>query len=427
MEFIFDNQTSKAISNEVEVLDGQSYRDGILKNRIKPILEATTIKGLLDVLEPTKQGLQTLGTEPFFTFTKSDRTLENPNVLSMKTLVDLTKCRPSHATQLHIEAIEERYNVGGEWILSNKLGLGERVQLQARLQPKPYCLASGAASIESPTPIGRGLVKLTGFFFNEDRVWSSYAFASHGLSLELKVPWIANFIFKGGAHAVARHIHSINEGASDTIRAAAGTSSLKVSASAELSHKGAYHNALAMIETAKPGDTQHLKSVGSLDVNFPLTPRRELELDLRGQIGYISSENNIPKLCDNFLIGGPGSIIGFKPFCVGPHDGSDYIGGQAFYTSRLAILGKIPYKKAASPLRMKAQIELGVLRTNSSDTMGSNLRSLLEERATSSSSIGLTYKTDRASFDILYVLPGQGGDAEVRQQGIHIGAQLNLL
>lgn len=427
MEFIFDNQTLKPISNEVEVLDGQSYRDAILKNRIKPILEATTIKGLLDVLEPVKQGLETLGTEPSFTFSKSGRKLEDPNVLSMKTVVDLTKCRPPHATRLHIKAIEERYSVGGEWLLSNRMGLGEQVQLQARLQPEPYSLASGAASVESPTPIGQGLVKLTGFFFNEDRVWSSYALASHGLSAELRVPWIANFLFKSGVHAVARHVHSINEGASDTIRAAAGTSSLKVSAAAELSHKGAYHNALAMIEAAKPGDTQHIKSVCSLDLKFPLTPGKELELDLSGQTGYISSENDKPKLCDNFLIGGPGSILGFKPFCVGPHDGSDYIGGQAFYTSRFAILGKIPSRKASSPLRLKAQIESGVLRANSSETLSSNLKSLLGDRATISSSAGLTYKTDRAAFDILYVLPVQGGDAEVRQQGIHIGAELNLL
>lgn len=430
MEFELDQQVTRPITNEVEVLNGASYRDVVLQPRIKPLLEAETVGQLLGRLDSVKQSFETFGAAPAFAFglAGAKPAGSSPSdVLALKTVVDLTRTRPDHSAELSSRIARDRYNLEGRWKASNRLGLGELFQLSAQAQPNPYSLAAGSASVVSPVPLGRSLFHLKGFFFNEDRKWASHSLASHGVAADLRVPLASNLVFRGGAQAIARNVHSISEKAGDVVRAAAGSSSLKVSAIAELSNTGACHSARAFFEAAgQPGDTQHLKSVAELAYTLPLTKTRAVVLDVEGRAGYIHSDDEKPKLCDNFLIGGPESVLGFKRYSLGPRDAGDFIGGQAFYTARATLLSRLPFHKV-SPLRLKAQADAGVLRAHSAADWRSNVQDLAASPASASASAGLAYASERAKFDVLWVVPLRSSPSDILQPGLHVGAELNLV
>lgn len=422
----FEGQQLQPISNQVEVLNGQSFRDVVLKPRIEPLLAAQTVGELLSVIPNAELGLEALGTKPTFNIERAAKQpLHGP--YAVRTVVDLTNARPPNAVGLSTKVLDDLYAVSGRWKLANRLGLGDLLQLSATMQPEPHSLASGRAALTVPTPLGRSHLTFSGFFFNEDRTWASHALATHGVSAELNVPWVAGFHFKAGAQAVARNIHSISDTASDIVRAAAGNSSLKVSALAQLTHISTYHALKAQIETAgKPGDTKHVKAEGEALVDIPLTPGDELVLSFKANAGFLGSNDDKPKICDQFLLGGPANVLGFErnKLRAQGQTSEDFTGGQAYYTSRIALLSKLPLMHV-SPLRLKAQVDAGVLQQKSGNDIVKCASSLLNTNAALSSSAGLTYKSEKASFDVLYVLPVRG-EGEIARSAIHVGAELNL-
>lgn len=422
----FDGQRLQPIRNQVEVLNGQSFRDAVLSARIQPMLAATTVDELLAAVGSAKLSLETLGTNPTFTIKRGEPSAAD-GVLGVRTVVDLTQCRPAHALSLYTRASNDLYQISGRWALANKLGLGDLLEFSAKTQPEPHTLAAGRAALTTPMPLGRGLVTVSGFFFNENCTWASHSLATHGVAAELRVPWLANVQFMTGVRAVARNIHSISDRAGDVVRAAAGISSLKVSALAELRHSGKFHAAQASLEAAGvPGDTRHIKAQAGIDADLPLTPGRELVLSFSGNAGFIGSSDDKPKICDQFLLGGPSNLLGFernKVRAQGATD-DDYIGGQAFYTSRIALLSKLPFK-ALSPLRLKTQVDAGVLKQRSGNDIVKCASDMIGSSAALSTASGLTYRSPYANFDVLYVMPVRG-HGEFARSAIHVGAELNL-
>lgn len=406
-----------AIINEVEVLNGQAFSNVLLAPRIEPLLKARTVAELVSSIDPVTRSLGVFG---FPKFSVDLRGAGDGPALPLKTIVDLRLTHPSQALAALAITSTERNGARAQYRLFNKLGLAETLEVSGLLQSGPYQLGSGSTGISIPMPIGAGRFFLDGFFLNEDRPWSSHAFASHGLSSFIEVPAVhaENVRTQFGCEVISRNVHSIADGAADAVRKMAGRNLVKVAAVARLLHPIFDLNAEI---AGGPGDARHVKAWGSLAHSLHLGPY--VSIKTGASAGYIHG-NTSP--LDNFYIGGASrGFYGFEPNTVGSHDGNDCLGGQSFWRGSAAFLFALPWRKL-SALRLTGLVNAAGNELHQRTDAHSNIKKLLNTLPTVGVAGGFTYLTSPAEFELLYEKPITGSSGAITREGWYLGVSLSL-
>ena len=159
----------------------------------------------------------------------------------------------------------------------------------------------------------------------------------------------------------------------------------------------------------------------------------------------VGGKSQPSRLNDRFQLGGPTDIRGFKLGGLGPHDGQDAVGGDAFAAGSVNLLLPLPYKGPDSGLRFQVFANGGRLvslrnkgkgaQTGSAgldaktvrDGMLSAIGDLFTGIPSTAAGVGLVYAHPVARFELNFSLPLVLRRGEVGTKGLQFGVGINFL
>ncbi|CAK7224925.1 hypothetical protein SCUCBS95973_005684 [Sporothrix curviconia] len=156
------------------------------------------------------------------------------------------------------------------------------------------------------------------------------------------------------------------------------------------------------------------------------------------------------RINDRFLLGGPTDVRGFTQGGLGPHDGSDAVGGDVFAAGGVNLLVPITKAGRESPLRLqlfansgrlvalrnkkqpKAQAEEDApVAGQSSSQVAKSVSAAMQELATGLPStavgVGLVYAHPVARFELNFSLPLVMRRGEESRKGLQVGVGINFM
>jgi outer membrane protein insertion porin family len=151
------------------------------------------------------------------------------------------------------------------------------------------------------------------------------------------------------------------------------------------------------------------------------------------------SSPSLSKINDRFQLGGPTDVRGFRLSGLGPHDGTDAVGGDVYAAGGASLLFPLPRVGADKPLRLQAFVNGGRLLAlqgekegaMSSDEVKSSMSRVISELGnglpSSSAGIGLVYAHPVARFELNFSLPLVVRKGEDARKGVQFGIGINFL
>ncbi|CAK7264239.1 hypothetical protein SEPCBS119000_000887 [Sporothrix epigloea] len=156
------------------------------------------------------------------------------------------------------------------------------------------------------------------------------------------------------------------------------------------------------------------------------------------------------RINDRFLLGGPTDVRGFTQGGLGPHDGSDAVGGDVFAAGGVSLLMPITKAGRESPLRLQLFANSGrlvALRNTKPKTqakgapvatpgsspsqVAQSVSAAVQEMATGLPStavgVGLVYAHPVARFELNFSLPLVMRRGEESRKGLQVGVGINFL
>ena len=138
------------------------------------------------------------------------------------------------------------------------------------------------------------------------------------------------------------------------------------------------------------------------------------------------------RISDRFSLGGPNDVRGFRLAGLGPRDGSDSVGGDAFAAASASLHFPIPGVGPERPLRGQLFINGGRLLAlqDGQDTQKRALNTIAElgnGLPSTSAGIGLVYAHPIARFELNFSLPLIVRKGEDARKGFSFGVGMNFM
>ena len=148
------------------------------------------------------------------------------------------------------------------------------------------------------------------------------------------------------------------------------------------------------------------------------------------------------RINDRFQMGGPADVRGFRLSGLGPHDGSDAVGGDVYAAGSANLLFPIPRVGLDRPFRFQAFINGGrllALKSAGTDKDGNmdgqavrnSVSSTIQELGNGLPSVaagfGLVYAHPVARFELNFTLPLVLRKGEDARKGLQFGIGINML
>ena len=292
-------------------------------------------------------------------------------------------------------------------------------------------------------------------------------FASHDEVLRggwAKLRWLtsANTTHELGYNGFWRQITGLSQNASPTVRNDAGNS-VKSSISHTwmndrrdnplLPQRGYYLKTMTELAGLGPlqGDVAFLKGEVEQQTAIPIPiPGIKGDSGVSFTAGLragvlcplpLGSNTNpeLSRINDRFQLGGPTDIRGFRLSGLGPHDGSDAVGGDVYAAASANLLVPLPKVGPEKPLRLQAFLNGGrllALRQDKEGAMsGDEVRESLSDTIaelgnglpSTSAGIGLVYAHPVARFELNFSLPLVVRKGEDARKGLQFGIGINFL
>lgn len=148
----------------------------------------------------------------------------------------------------------------------------------------------------------------------------------------------------------------------------------------------------------------------------------------------------LSRINDRFQLGGPTDVRGFRLSGLGPHDGSDAIGGDVYAAGSANLFLPLPRVGADKPFRFQAFINGGRLLALQSkekegqltgqevqQTMIDTVKELGNGLPSISAGVGLVYAHPAARFELNFSLPLVLRKGEDGRKGLQFGIGINFL
>jgi outer membrane protein insertion porin family len=146
------------------------------------------------------------------------------------------------------------------------------------------------------------------------------------------------------------------------------------------------------------------------------------------------------RINDRFILGGPTDVRGFKIGGLGPHDGSDSVGGDVYAAGSANLLMPLPRVGKDSPLRLQVFANAGRLlplhdpkgkgRAGEESTLrelSTSVRRLGDALPSTSVGLGIVYAHPVARFELNFSLPVVVRRGEESRKGLQFGVGINFL
>jgi len=222
------------------------------------------------------------------------------------------------------------------------------------------------------------------FHAHDDKPWSGYGEATRGFGFRLAFPGY------GGLNTVHwdvlwRELKALSNGIAFTARNDMGhslKSALKHTYTFDtrdtpiLPSKGVLAKFVNEI-SGLGGDVKFVKSEAEFQYNLPLTHGLIFQSSL--VCGAMKSLNDLTRINDRFLLGGPLTLRGFRHNGVGPSEEGYALGGESYWGSSLHLYTPLPFTSHKSTLydyfKTHFFVTAGGLFSGPSDFSSSSLRS----------------------------------------------------
>lgn len=369
--------------------------------------------------------------------------------------------------------------------LTNIFGGAESVSAEAAIATNPQALKSVRVDVTSPVngdPDTRASV--AAYSYTKPNPWASHSESRTGLTAKLVSAASLASLVEAGFGFEQRSVTSVAEGASDSVKALAGAGAV--------SNKAAVFARLAIdrqndatyptdgyaveLETELAGvlggsgsdsgagvaprsDVSYLKTAGAATFSKSLDPVHD-SLVFSASVGsgllwsyQKQNDKRASSMFDRFFLGGKSCaplilapnqsqlqsqnwLYGYQHNGLGPKDGPDSIGGDAYSLGSLSFTGKLPRLASThplSPLRFQlffSGASLVPIANLEDSTSKNGLKPALMESFSTPSTCagaGLVYKTGPAQVEVVYSVPLRMRDgADWGRRGVQVTAGLEL-
>ena len=346
-------------------------------------------------------------------------------------------------------------------LLRNMFGGAESLSLNASLGTRTR--SAYQASFESPILSNPDLRwEIGGIASSTQKSWASHEEVLKGGWTKLR--WMAQ---GGGRHELGyngmwRQITGLASNASPTVRNDAGDS---VKSSIQhtwvkerrdnpmLPTRGYFNK--STLELAGWGPLQgdvafgkaEVEAQGAMPMPIPGVKGESgvsLTTNVRAGLLYplplgLESEAKISRINDRFGLGGPADVRGFRLSGLGPHDGSDAVGGDVYAAGSANLLFPIPGVPLDRPFRFQTFLTGGRLLalkklekggTNSENVrqaVGSTIAELSNGLPSIAAGFGLIYAHPIARFELNFSLPLVQRRGEDARKGLQFGIGINMM
>ncbi|KAG0170103.1 hypothetical protein DFQ30_002867 [Apophysomyces sp. BC1015] len=178
------------------------------------------------------------------------------------------------------------------------------------------------------------------------------------------------------------------------------------------------------------GDSQFLKSELAAQYHRTLASNGSgwrVVLSTGFKSGLVASfANKELNVSDRLYLGGPLSVRGFKTGGIGPRDGNDALGGEAFWAAGASVVSTIP---GASHLPIKAHAFFNagsIIPWDKSTPLNDTVTALSAEPRTSAG-FGLIFHHDVARVEANFCIPLRFKTGDIPQPGFQLGLGINFL
>lgn len=356
----------------------------------------------------------------------------------------------------------------GSLLWRNMFGGAEMLSLNARTGTRTRSAYS--ANLSAPVLSDPDMrISLEGLASAGEKPWASHEEVAKGGSLRFS--WLSpqRDTYSVEYSGVWRQITGLGAGASPTVRGDAGDSIKSAIRSTfyrerrdspQLPQSGYMVRSDWELAGAGPlgGDVAFSKSNlevgGAVPVQLPGVSGRT-GISIGGglrmgmlwplPLGFDGGKALPSRLNDRFQLGGPTDVRGFKLGGLGPRDGQDAVGGDAFAAGSVNMLFPFPYKGPDSGLRFQVFANGGRLvalwnkgkgpETGSPgldaktvrDGMLSAVGELVSGIPSMAAGVGLVYAHPVARFELNFSLPLVLRRGEVGTKGLQLGVGINFL
>ncbi|KAJ7198619.1 surface antigen-domain-containing protein [Mycena haematopus] len=272
--------------------------------------------------------------------------------------------------------------------------------------------------------------------FGHERDLSSFASCKEGVRGAKAL--VRSGRLSGGMHeiayeAVLRHIGSLKDEASLSIREAAGQSiKSSVSHTFQLDNRDdrLFPTRGFYVKTAHEiagfgGDAAFMKSETHAQVSRPIISGVSVSLAARsGLLWGLNGRSTL--FSDRFQLGGPASIRSFRANSMGPRDNSDSLGGEMYWSAGLSVISNVP-KKPDWPIKTHAWVNAGRLdNVDKSRSLQDNIAASLSKPSVSAG-VGLIYNFDPVRVEVNFGLPLMASKSDGSRRGFQVGIGLEFL
>lgn len=151
------------------------------------------------------------------------------------------------------------------------------------------------------------------------------------------------------------------------------------------------------------------------------------------------STPSLSRINDRFQLGGPTDVRGFRLSGLGPHDGSDAVGGDVYAAGSANLFLPLPKVGPEKPLRLQAFVNGGRLLALRQDkegdmsgeevktAMSNTIQELGNGLPSMSAGVGLVYAHPAARFELNFSLPLVIRKGEDARKGLQFGIGINFL
>lgn len=220
---------------------------------------------------------------------------------------------------------------------------------------------------------------ITASAYAQDRDLSSFSSVTEGARGVRLAMRLNRSMVGGGIHEIAyelahRHLGRLKPTASLSMRSAAGHS-IKSSISHTFTHDTRDDSCMAtcgrLIKSVCEfaglgGDSQYVKAEVETQISrrfgLPSSMEDEFAVSFSARTGFLSSLNGrSPSFSDRFQLGGPTSVRMFRFNSLGPKDGLDSLGGDAYFSTGTSFIAPFWPGKSHWPLKWHAFVNAGQL------------------------------------------------------------------
>jgi len=133
-----------------------------------------------------------------------------------------------------------------------------------------------------------------------------------------------------------------------------------------------------------------------------------------------------PHISDRFILGGPTSVRGFKLGGIGPREGDDAVGGEAYWAAGFSAVAAIP-GMIDKPIKAHAFVNAGNLIKWNKGTSYEKTREALLLNPRISYGVGLIFHHPAARIEANFCFPVQFSGGDLEQAGFQAGFGINFL